>query len=120
MVAFPSRKRRGLREAGPLYVMSTSFHLSPPVCVAGGRLSRGLCGLLMLPGTSAAVDIQRGSWLTVHGGQHTTSPTVPSRGKAYLVKAIQAYASEVFCDLVRRPIPSSVFKTTLNQQGSCA
>lgn len=83
-------------------------------------MSRGLLVFLLLPGTSAAAHIERESWVTAHGGQHTSGPTVPSRGKAYLVKAVQAYASEVLCDLVRRTFPSSVFTTTLTQQGSCA
>lgn len=92
----------------------------PPVFLAGGRMSRGLLVFLLFLGTSAAADIEGESWVTAHGGQHTSGPTVPSRGKAYLVKAVQAYASEVLCDLVRRTFPSSVFTTTLTQQGSCA
>lgn len=39
-------------------------------------------------------------------------PHVASCGKAYLVKAVQVYASEVSHDLVRRDFPSSVFSTT--------
>lgn len=68
-------------------------------------MSRGILVFLLLPGTSAAADIQRESWLTVHGGQRTSGPTVPSHGKAYLVKAVQAYASEVLHDVVRRNFP---------------
>lgn len=45
----------------------------------------------------------------IHGSQHTldpcTDPTVPSGGKAYLVKAVQARASEVSHDLVGRKEP---------------
>lgn len=36
-------------------------------------------GLLLLPGTgaatAAAADTQRESWLTIHGGQHSSGPT---------------------------------------------
>lgn len=100
-MALPTPKRWELSDR-PLYSLGTSFRLFPPVFLAGGRVSRGILVFLLLPGTSAAADIQRESWLTVHGGQHTSGPTVPSRGKAYLVKAVQAYASEVLRDVVRR------------------
>lgn len=39
---------------------------------------------------------QRQCWLAVHSGQHTSGPTVRSRGKAYLVKAVPTSASQGF------------------------
>lgn len=125
VVAFPAAEVK--TKSGRASVLAWghySFHLFSRMFLAGETCQeRGVLVFILLPGTSAA-DTQRESWLTIHRASAppgpVTDPIVPSGGKAYLVKAVQAHASEVSHDLVRRNFPQQCvrkFTTTPKQTG---